>query len=56
VRGGGDRLGDVGGRIVGEVLVGVISADPESYLAPRESCLSPPPSQKPPAAPMQEHA
>jgi Animal haem peroxidase len=32
-RGGGDRLGDVGGTIVAEVLVGIIEADPESYLA-----------------------
>ncbi|MBV8998422.1 MAG: hypothetical protein JO304_05145 [Solirubrobacterales bacterium] len=29
----GDRLGAVGARIVGEVLVGIISRDPESYLA-----------------------
>lgn len=29
----GDRLGEVGGRIVADVLIGVISADPESYLA-----------------------
>jgi len=29
----GDRLGEVGGRIVGEVLVGIIDADPESYRA-----------------------
>jgi hypothetical protein len=29
----GDRLGEVGGRIVAEVLIEVISADPESYLA-----------------------
>jgi len=27
----GDRLGPVGGRIVGEILVGIIDADPESY-------------------------
>jgi hypothetical protein len=33
VRHAGDRLGEVGGRIVGEVLVGVISRDPGSYLA-----------------------
>jgi hypothetical protein len=33
VRQGGDRLGEVGGRIVGEVLAGVIARDPESYLA-----------------------
>ena len=25
----GDRLGEVGGRIVGEVLVGIVNADPE---------------------------
>ena len=29
----GNRLGDVGARIVAEVLHGVIAADPESYLA-----------------------
>jgi hypothetical protein len=29
----GDRLGEVGGRIVAEVLVGIIARDPESYLA-----------------------
>src|SRR4051812_3736678 len=35
--GDGDRLGPVGGRIVGEVLVGIIDADPESFrsVAPR---------------------
>jgi hypothetical protein len=27
----GDRLGPVGGRIVGDVLVGIIDADPESF-------------------------
>jgi hypothetical protein len=27
----GDRLGPVGGRIVGEVLIGIIEADPESF-------------------------
>jgi Animal haem peroxidase len=32
VRGGGDHLGEVGGRIVAEVLVGIIRHDPESYL------------------------
>ena len=31
VVGGGDRLGPVGGRIVGEVLVGLLDADPESF-------------------------
>jgi hypothetical protein len=33
VRHDGDRLGEVGGRIVAEVLLGVIAHDPESYLA-----------------------
>jgi hypothetical protein len=33
IRQNGDRLGEVGGRIVAEVLHGVIAADPESYLA-----------------------
>ena len=32
VRGGGDHLGEVGGRIVAEVIVGIIRRDPESYL------------------------
>jgi hypothetical protein len=36
---GGDRLGEVGGRIVAEVLIGVISADPESYLACDQSWM-----------------
>jgi Animal haem peroxidase len=31
VRGGGDRLGEVGGRLVAEVLLGLLDADPESY-------------------------
>jgi hypothetical protein len=29
----GNRLGEVGGTIIAEVLIGVISTDPESYLA-----------------------
>src|SRR3954451_6996010 len=29
----GDRLGPVGGRIVGDVLVGIVDADPESFRA-----------------------
>ncbi|HEX6701989.1 MAG TPA: peroxidase family protein [Gaiellaceae bacterium] len=33
VRHDGDRLGEVGGRIVAEVLHGIIALDPESYLA-----------------------
>jgi hypothetical protein len=31
VRGGGERLGEVGGRIVAEVLLGLLEADPSSY-------------------------
>jgi len=31
-RGGGDQLGPVGGRIVAEVLIGLLRADPGSYL------------------------
>jgi hypothetical protein len=34
-RGDGDRLGPVGGRIVTEVLIGLLRADPTSYLAAR---------------------
>jgi hypothetical protein len=33
VRHSGNRLGEVGGRIVAEVLWGLIAADPESYPA-----------------------
>jgi Animal haem peroxidase len=33
VRHDGDRLGEVGGTIVAEVLIGIIAADPESYVA-----------------------
>jgi hypothetical protein len=32
-RAGGDELGPTGGRIVGEVLVGIIERDPESFLS-----------------------
>jgi hypothetical protein len=32
VQGDGDHLGEVGGRIVAEVVVGIIRTDPESYL------------------------
>ena len=32
-RGRGDRLGPVGGRIVAEVLIGLLRADPASYLS-----------------------
>jgi hypothetical protein len=30
---GGEQLGPVGGRLVGEVLIGIIDADPESFLS-----------------------
>jgi Animal haem peroxidase len=33
LRGRGDRLGPVGGRIVTEVLIGLLRADPASYLS-----------------------
>jgi hypothetical protein len=33
VGGDGDRLGPIGGRIVADVLIGIVQADPESYLA-----------------------
>ena len=33
MHGGGERLGEVGGRIVAEVLLGLLDADPESYRA-----------------------
>ena len=32
-RGEGDRLGPVGGRIVAEILIGLLRADPASYLS-----------------------
>jgi len=31
VHGGGERLGEVGGRLVAEVLLGLLDADPEAY-------------------------
>lgn len=33
VRGGGNRLGEVGSRIVAETIIGVLVEDPESYLS-----------------------
>jgi class 3 adenylate cyclase len=47
VRGGGDHLGDVGGRIVAEVIVGIIRRDPESYLANDPSWRPTLPSHQP---------
>ena len=40
-RGAGERLGPVGGRIVAEVLIGIIDADPASYRS-READWTPP--------------
>jgi hypothetical protein len=47
VRGGGDRLGEVGGRIVAEVIVGIIRHDPESYLSNDPSWRPTLPSHQP---------
>ena len=47
VRGGGDHLGEVGGRIVAEVIVGIIRKDPESYLANDPSWRPTLPSHQP---------
>jgi hypothetical protein len=44
---GGDRLGDVGGRIVAEVIVGIIGHDPESYLSNDPSWRPTLPSHQP---------
>jgi hypothetical protein len=33
VRGDGNRLGEVGGRLVAEVLLAMLDGDPESYRA-----------------------
>jgi hypothetical protein len=43
----GDRLGPVGGRIVGEVLLGIIDADPESYRSVDPSWRPTLPSHEP---------
>jgi Animal haem peroxidase len=43
----GDRLGPVGGRIVGEVLVGIIDADPESFRSVDRSWKPTLPSHEP---------
>jgi hypothetical protein len=37
IRGGGDRLGPLGSRIVAETIIGVLMNDPESYLAQEPS-------------------
>jgi hypothetical protein len=43
----GDQLGPVGGRIVGEVLVGIIDADPESFRSLDRSWTPTLPSHEP---------
>jgi hypothetical protein len=43
----GDRLGPVGGRIVGEVLVGIIDGDPESFRSVQRRWRPTLPSQDP---------
>jgi hypothetical protein len=45
----GDRLGPVGGRIVGEVLLGIIDADPESFRSVDPSWRPTLPSHEPEA-------
>jgi len=46
-RGAGDHLGEVGGRIVAEVIVGIIRNDPESYLSNDPSWRPTLPSHQP---------
>ncbi|MGH2984294.1 MAG: peroxidase family protein [Solirubrobacterales bacterium] len=43
----GDQLGPVGGRIVGEVLIGIIDADPESFRSVDRSWAPTLPSHEP---------
>jgi len=43
----GDRLGPVGGRIVGEVLVGIVDADPESFRSVQRAWTPTLPSHDP---------
>jgi hypothetical protein len=45
VRGGGDQLGPVGGRIVTEVLIGLLRADHDSYLVADPSWMPTLPSR-----------
>jgi hypothetical protein len=45
--GGGDRLGPVGGRIVAEVLIGLLRADPASYLSLQPDWAPPLPAAGP---------
>ncbi len=47
VQSGGDHLGEVGGRIVAEVIVGIIRTDPESYITSDPSWRPTLPSREP---------
>jgi hypothetical protein len=47
VRCNGEQLGEVGGRIVAEVLLGLIAADPTSYMNADEEWQPEMPSQQP---------
>lgn len=47
---GGEHLGPVGGRIVGETLLGLLRADPQSYLTLEPSWLPTLPARNGPAA------
>ena len=44
-RGDGERLGPVGGRIVAEVLIGIIDADPSSYRSRQPDWIPPLPAR-----------
>ena len=44
-RGAGERLGPVGGRIVAEVLIGIIDADPASYRSRQPDWIPPLPAR-----------
>jgi hypothetical protein len=46
-RGGGDHLGEVGGRVVCEVIVGIVQRDPESYLVNQSAWRPTLPSHQP---------
>jgi hypothetical protein len=47
VQAGGQRLGEVGSRIVGEVFVGLLKGDPRSFLHAQPAWTPTLPSQTP---------
>ena len=47
MRSGGERLGPVGGRIVAEVLIGILDADPACYRSVQPNWRPPLPSRGP---------